>query len=148
MAEIAQDEVTMQDIMAWDAAAKALTAAKNTEMLLRMRVFRGKFEAPVEGTNSTPLLNDYVLKCKYSLDRKVDLEAVQTLAEELREAGIDTTELIKYKPELSITAYKTLNEDKRKIFDQCLQIKPSTPALEIVLPKRTSKSVSAADIPQ
>lgn len=148
MAEIAQDEVTMEDIIAWDKAAKELVAAKNTEMLLRTRVFKGKFPTPVEGTNSVPLLNDYVLKAKYELNRSVDIEAVKTLAEELKTAGVDVTEVIRYKPELSVTAYKALNKDQKEVFDQCLTIKPGTPSLEIVLPKKKGKTVKGEDVPQ
>lgn len=148
MAEIPENEVTMQDIIAWSEAAERLTAAKNTEILLRNRIFKGKFPNPVEGTNSVALLNDYVLKAKYDLNRKVDVEAVTTLREELVAVGINTTELIKYKPELDVRAYKSLNEDQRKIFDQCLQIKPGTPSLEIVLPKRISNKLKADEIPR
>lgn len=148
MAEIPQDEVTMQDIMAWDVAAKALTAAKNTELLLRNRVFKGKFPEPVEGTNSVPLLNDYLLKAKYTLNRTVDIDAVKTLAEELKTAGVDTTALIKYKPELDLTAYRALNVDQKQVFDNCITVKPGQPALEIVLPKSASKNLNADEIPQ
>ena len=148
MSEIQKDEVTMADIIAWSEAAEQLAAIKNTEMLLRNRVFKGKFLNPVEGTNSTPLLNNYVLKATYKLNRTIELEAVSTLADDLHKAGINTTELIKYKPELDIKAYKALNEDQRKVFDMCLIVKPGTPSLEIVLPKRASKSVHANELPQ
>jgi len=148
MSEIQQDEVTMEDIIAWNAASEELARAKNVEMLLRNRVFKGKFPAPVEGTNSVPLLNDYVLKATYKMNRTVELEAISTLADDLREAGINTTELIKYKPELDVKAYKALNADQRQVSDMCLTVKPGTPSLEIVLPKRASKSVHANELPQ
>jgi hypothetical protein len=41
-----------------------------------------------------------------------------------------------------------LNEDQRKMFDMCLIVKPGTPSLEIVLPKRASKAVHANELPQ
>lgn len=148
MSELPEDQVTEQDIIAWYEADAALTKAKNHEMLLRQRVFKGLFTAPVEGTNSLNLKDGYVLKATYKLNRSVDLEAVQTLADDLREAGVDAAQVIRYKPELETKAYKSLNLDQKKVFDQCLVIKPGTPSLEIVLPKRASKSVHLDIIPE
>jgi hypothetical protein len=44
--------------------------------------------------------------------------------------------LVKWKPEVAITEYRKLTEEERNRFDQCLVIKPGSPSLEIVIPKR------------
>lgn len=140
MTTIPANVCTAQDIYDWYETNEQLAALKNKEMLLRTKVFSAKFPAPEEGTNSTPLDNGWVLKGKYGYNRTLDMDAISTMADELRAAGIVTESLIRHKPELITTAYRCLTEEQRVLFDNCLQIKPSTPSLEIVLPKRASKT--------
>lgn len=146
MTAIPPNTCTMQDIYDWYTASEELAALKNREMLLRRKVFEGKFPEPVEGTNSEPLQDGWVLKCKYGYNRTPDMEAFSTLADELRAAGVVLETLIKYKPELAITAYRELTKEQQQLVDQCLIVKPSSPSLEIVMPKRASKSVGANEV--
>jgi len=146
MTTIPANECTAQDIYDWYEAAEQLKALKNKEMLLRTKVFQAKFPAPEEGTNSTPLDNGWVLKGKYGYNRDLDMDAISTMADELREAGVVMENLIRHKPELITTAYRCLTQEQRNLVDNCLRIKPSTPSLEIVLPKRASKTTPTVQV--
>lgn len=143
-ADIPENEVTLEHLMLWYKMKEDLAKLKSAEALLRARIFKKYFPTPVEGTNDFTLEDGYVLKAKYSIDRKVDEAALTTLTPQIREAGIPLDSLIKYSPELSLRPYRTLQEDtsdegkkKLNLFDQCLVIKPAgTQQLEIVLPKK------------
>ena len=144
MTEIPAKTCTMQEIVEWFNASEELKALKNKEMLLRKHVFDGTFVDPKEGTNSVPLPDNWVLKGKYTLNRNPDMDAFTQMAPALRDAGVSLETLIEWKPELKTSVYRDLSDEQRKLVDQCLVIKPGSPALEIVMPKRASKSVAAA----
>lgn len=155
-AAIPEDEVTAEDLKQWYLLHEQLGKLKSAEALLRGRIFKGMVKDPKEGTNTVPL-NDgtgAVLKAQHVINRTVDVGTLDALkkaqAEAITTAAIDPSkapnvpklpfdELIKWKPELSITKYKELTAEERLYFDQCLVIKPGSPQLEIVIPKRAAK---------
>ena len=143
MTTLPEHTVTVQDLVEWEALAQQLKRVKAAEMLLRMKIFHGFFPNPVEGTNDVPLQNGYVLKGKYSITREVDNAAFQVLAETLRGAGIFTDKMVQYKPSLVKLEYNKLTAEQQHLFDQCLIIKPGSPALEIVLPAKVKKAGEA-----
>jgi hypothetical protein len=55
MTPIPENTVTQADMDEWYALQKQLAAVKSAEMLLRMKIFKHYFPAPVEGTNQVPL---------------------------------------------------------------------------------------------
>jgi hypothetical protein len=144
MVEVPENEITIEHLMQWYKMQEDLAKLKSAEALLRARIFKKYFPTPVEGTNDFSLDDGYVLKAKYSIDRKVDEATLTTLTPDLRKLNIPLDALIKYKPELSVKAYRTLEGDssdegkkRLNLFDQCLIIKPAgTQQLEIVLPKK------------
>lgn len=136
MTNIPQNTVTMEDLAQWDHLQQELKRVKAAEMLLRTKIFNGLFTAPKEGTNSIPLNAGYVLKGTYVLNRTIDIGALQAIGDKMAELGIHKDDLVKYKPELVIGEYRTLTDEQRQLFDQALVIKPGSPALEIVLPKK------------
>lgn len=138
MSQIPENQLTQQDFNDWAAINVQLGKLKAQEMLLRMKIFKTMFPLPVEGTNSVPLTDGYVLKAKYPISRKVLVDVLAAQTKELKEAGIKLGELIVNKPELSVSAYRKLTADELKLFDQVLEIKPGSPQLEIVLPKRAT----------
>jgi hypothetical protein len=138
MVALPVDRVTDADILEWQKAAADLALLKSKESLLRARVFRGMFAAPVEGTNTVSLSGGYVLKGKYTINRKLDEALLQSLGPSLHEQGIPMASLIKMEPALVLRSYRELTAEQQKLFDQILDIKPGSPALEIVLPKRAA----------
>lgn len=121
----------------WAKVAADLTALKAQEVALRRELFGEAFTAPEEGTNTYPLPAGWKLKGTQVIDRKVDVPAYTALLPKFREAKLPVDDLIKWKPEVSITEYRKLAGDSLHLFDQALIIKPSeTPGLEIVPPSK------------
>lgn len=155
-AAIPENEVTLDDLKQWYELHEQLGRIKSAEALLRARIFKAKFPEPKEGTNNVPL-NDgtgAVLKAQHKIQRDIDVgtldalkkaqaDAVAGLATEVPAAPnapkINFDKLVKYKPELITSAYRELTAEERMYFDQCLVIKPGSPQLEIVIPKRAPK---------
>lgn len=133
---------TLADISAWFKLKLKLGEYKIAEAAARMRIARGYFAKPHEGTNNFELseIGDTaggVLKLTHSIERKVD-EAVLTqkeFQEEWKKQKIPNT-LIKWKPELSISQYRVLTEEQRKLVDTCLIVRDGSPQVDIKIPKR------------
>ena len=137
MTQIPANAVTQEDLNAWSEMQKQLGALKSAEMLLRTKIFKGLFPDPVEGTNSVPLGTEgWQIKAKYPINRKPDVALLTARAQELREAGIPLDSVIRAVPELATGEYRKLTDEQRHLLDQVMEIKPGSPALEIVLPKR------------
>lgn len=145
MSEIPANTLTQDDFNQWAAVNKQIGVLKATEMLLRMKIFRTMFPTPIEGTNSVNLTEGWVLKAKYPITRKVLEDVLVARTKEFKEAGLKLNDLIVRKPELAVAEYRKLTAEELKLFDQALEIKPGTPALEIVLPKRAKVQDAGTD---
>ena len=127
-------------IMKWERATKALAEAKNYEMDLRKHIVGRFFPNAKEGTNNFELGNGYkltaVVKFNYkfeSNDKVTDmLQAFARIGEEERTIGCN---LVKWKPEPSITEYRKLTGQHKAIADAAIIITDATPSLEIKAPK-------------
>jgi hypothetical protein len=143
MVEVPEDKVTAKDLAIWFETKAQLGKLKSAEALMRTRIFKFFFKNPKEGTNKVPL-NDGTgaeLKADHTINRKVEIGSLDALKEQQRAEGyngpkLNFDELIKWTPEVSITAYRQLTDEERNFFDQCLIIKPGSPQLEISIPKR------------
>lgn len=129
------EKATQAEIDEWHITAARMKKDKDREMVLRKKIFNGCFPAPEEGTNTTEIFAGWNLKATHKIDRKPKEELLKTFAEELKAAELPLSDLIKMKPELSVTAYKKLSDEQRKIFDKVLEIKPGAPSIEIVKQK-------------
>jgi hypothetical protein len=136
MAKIPENTVTQEDLNTWNTMQEELGKLKSAESLLRAKIFKAAFPNPVEGTNTYPLSQGWVLKATYPISRKVDETLLIAMAPELRAAGIVVDDLVRVKPELTVGVYKKLSKEHRAFFDRVLEIKPGSPQMEIVLPKR------------
>ena len=132
-------------ILAWEAAVKALAAAKDAEAALRKEVLVEAFafdqEALREGTENFELGNGYKLKAVFKISRNLnnENEAVDKVLSKIEKTGPEgvfiAERLVKWKPELSLTEYKKLPEKFKKLFDEVVTSKEAMPALELVAPK-------------
>lgn len=138
MAEIPANPVTQADLDEWSKLTQDLASLKSREIILRMKIFHGFFPKPIEGTNTAPLSAGWVIKATYPIGRKPDLALLTALTPELRAAGIPLDSVVRYKPEIAVGEYKKLSEEHRALLDRALEIKPGTPGLEIVQPKRAT----------
>lgn len=132
-------------ILAWEAAVKALAAAKDAEAALRKEVLAEAFafdpEALREGTENFELGNGYKLKAVFKISRNLnnENEAVDKVLSKIEKTGPEgafiAERLVKWKPELSVTEYKKLPEKFKKLFDEVVTSKEAMPSLELVAPK-------------
>ena len=132
-------------ILAWEAAVKALAAAKDAEAALRKEVLAEAFafdpEALREGTENFELGNGYKLKAVFKISRNLnnENEAVDKVLSKIEKTGPEgafiAERLVKWKPELSVSEYKKLPEKFKKLFDEVVTSKESMPSLELVAPK-------------
>ena len=140
MTSIPNNAVSQADLAEWYRLQEELKRIKASEMLLRQRIFGAYFPSPVEGTNSAPLADGWVLKGKHTINRDIDPGALGAMKEQFAEAGISADALVQYKPSLVLKEYRTLTEEQRQLFDRALIVKPGSPALEIVLPAKAKKA--------
>lgn len=126
----------MELIGEWHDAQKQLTFWKDKEAELRGEVVKRRFNDVSAGTRHSPLNNGWkltaVFKDNYNLDRVKGGEAYDKIE------AIDPTLadfLVKYKPELSISTYKTAPDWAKALIGDALTITPGTPSLELVAPK-------------
>lgn len=138
MVELPANTVSNADIAEWYKIKEKMAKLKASEALLRTKIFKGLFTNPVEGTNTLPL-NDGTgaeLKATHIINRSVDEGALDALKEELRKNKIKVSDLVRYKPEVVISEYRKLTEEERQLFDQALIIKPGSPQMDVVIPKK------------
>ncbi len=157
------------DVKEWYDQAAKLAALKDSEMALRNKVVQYYFPNGLkEGTNKAELPEACSLTVTGTINRKVDVAAQQAVAAELKEKfEIDAGELLKYKPEIDLPAYRKLVEDvaiygepvpgeapergqKREVarailktFEQMLIISDGSPQVKLNLPKKPKAKVSA-----
>jgi hypothetical protein len=140
MAEIPErvhEEVTIEELILWYNMNEQISKLKGEELKLRNKIYKARFHAPKEGTNSVELQDGALLKATRVINRSVDEAALTTLTPVLRESGKITVEdMFRRKPELIIGAYRKLTDEQRLLLDQVLIIKDGQCQLEIVMPKR------------
>jgi hypothetical protein len=145
MTLIPGNTASREDLVEWYNIQKELKKIKAREMLLRTKIFGFFFPSPKEGTNNYDMPDGYVLKGKHTINREVDLGAFQAMREQFSQAGIHPDAILQWKPSLRLKEYRELTAEQLDLFDQCLIVKPGSPALEIVLPK---KRASALKVPK
>lgn len=128
--------VTQDEFNEWYNLQGQLATLKARESVLRAKIFQANFTDPREGTNKVPLSEGWILKATHVLNRTVDIAGFTAMRDELAAAAIPCDQIIKYKPELAISVYRTLTQEQMNLFDRVITIKPGTPQLEVVLPKR------------
>lgn len=121
------------DLSEWQTVSKWLLKAKEKEMELRLKLSRHFFGDIIpEGTNKAEFEN-LKIKAVGKMNRTV-LEELR--AATMEEAGLtpeEKQELLKVSYEMRVGVYKKLAEEKRKVIDRMVQIKPGAPELSVEL---------------
>jgi len=123
-------------ISRWNHAQNELKAYRELEMDLRKQIVSSLFDASKdEGTDYIELGNGYRLKVVKKLDWKLknDNNQVDDALEKLDEGT--AAMLVKWTPTLSVSNFKKLSPELQNVFENCLEVKPAAPSLEIVAPK-------------
>jgi len=136
---LTEEQQAQKDLNDWYELSAQLEKIKAAEMVARMTVFNRCFPHAVEGTNKLSLGNGWELNATYPITRKVDVAMLTAQANHLREdLKIPLDDVIVQKPELSVSAYRKLTEDQRREFDLVLTVKPGSPQMKLVQPKRAA----------
>jgi hypothetical protein len=139
MAQVPENKVTEHDLSVWFKMAEQLKKLRDSEMVLRKRIFSGFFPEPKEGINRVEISNGFNLEVSYPIERKVDEVALDALTpDDWEKVGLSKDVLIKYKPSLVVSAYRQLTDEQRAIFDQILTIKDGSPSGMKVVKKKES----------
>ena len=150
MADLEEETaVTPAELAKWFLLKKQLSDVKAAEAMMRSRIFKFFFKTPEEGTNTHPLKDGTgaVLKGTHVIDRKVDEAELEALKAALEAAKSDEKDnlhgleipfddLIVYKPELKVAAYRKLSEAQAEVFERVLIVKNGMPQMDITIPKR------------
>lgn len=122
-----------EKIAEWTQIKHWLEKAKAQEMTLRQEIAAGLFPKEANGAfaEGTQKIEAEGFKAKLTakMNRTI-LEEVE--AATLAELGAEGMDLIRRKPELSVSAYKKLSDEKRAIADKMLLVKPGAIELEII----------------
>lgn len=127
-------------------ATIALAAAKKLESDLRMEVLRELFDYDENilrsGTENIDLGDKWVCKAEFKTTYKLNDKdyAVEKMLDKLEgmgEEGMFLAErMVKFKPELSISEYKTLSPKYKAIVDTIVTTKNGLPTISIVQSKK------------
>lgn len=122
-------------IVRWQLTEKNRQKAVAEEIEARAVLCQLAFPKPSVGTNNAPMSNGDVLKGRfpqrYSFDK--DAEKVNRVLKMLP-AGVRNN-LVKWKPELSVTAFKALEPAHKKLVEDIVTITNDRPQLSIETPK-------------
>lgn len=142
------DEEFNKDSAEWMELSAKMAADKVREVELRNRIISKVYKTGnvPEGTNNIILPEGWVLK----INGKVNIKVDETLVEETKKmveekiaakelAPFVFDEVIKYKPDVSLTGLKSLTDEQRHVIRNCLSEKPGQASIEITKPKRAIK---------
>lgn len=114
-----------------------LAIVNAAEKALRLEMAAKWFPNPVEGsTNKYALGFGKMLELTHRINRKLDEAALDmavmggTISPDL------ISQVVKYKPEVSVSGYKSLDADGKLLFADIVTEEPGTPGLKIITPKR------------
>lgn len=126
-------------IMHWWKTQRELENLKKAEAHSRKEVVEACFADAKVGTNNLPLGAGYTLKAvvrqNYAVNKDEDgsyTKLTQVLAQLPSATALA---LVRWKPELSVTAYKSLTAEEQKLVNSVITITDGAPSLEMAEPK-------------
>lgn len=144
-----KDEIRAEMVL-WHQKYEQLQLLRAEESAMRKRLFKEMFPSAQEGTNKFDFGNGYEVRGKQDINRDVSeqdydaLKASALAAQENRGANIAMTpdelkaweaipfdELLRWKPSLSLTAYRKLTPEQTHLVDQMLIIKEGSVSMEV-----------------
>lgn len=126
-------EQAHQRLQEWYQKAAQLKTLKTHEHLERVALAAYYFRSPQEGTNRLDLGGGFDLKLQHGYYYKVSEEDLdQVKAADIKRLKLPWDELFVYKPEVKLSVYRKLSAEQKAFVDGILDIKESSPQLEIV----------------
>lgn len=127
--EQAKEELTQ--LVAYQTEIRRLT---NLENILRKRLydhFFGQVKVK-EGVNYHLLDDGSKVKAEVRFTRTIDEASLAANKESLIAMGIPVDQIVKYKPELVLRQYRSLEGEAKLSFDENMVTKPGLPGLTLV----------------
>jgi uncharacterized protein (DUF2252 family) len=127
----------VQLVGAWFTADKVLEHAKIQELAAREKVQQAIFPSEKKGTRYENIDNTHRLKGEfkqyYTAKSLIGSKTYDDLLEAMEKLSPTAqTLLLRWKPDVSITAYKALTEEEHKIIDPFITITDGKPSFEVV----------------
>ena len=124
------------NLMEWRELQIRMKQLKSREIELRKLIVQESFDPNmVEGTETIDLGNDYKLKCRHNLRYNVERDNEKVL-QVVSKLPVDVAKrILKWKADLSLTEYKQLDKEHKKLVDKIVTTVPGSPVLELVEPK-------------
>jgi len=119
----------------WNELQSKMASIKDEEMKLRKEIFEECFPSPTEGAATIAMPEGWKLKGTYKLTRSLDEAALPIVLAELRKHKVAVDQVVTYKPNLSLSAYRKLDPKWQHVLEQAMEIKPGAPTLELIAPK-------------
>lgn len=138
----------------WQAASNGLDAIKKREMVLRKEILSFCFDPKkTKGVEYHDLGNGWKLKADKKInygwiklnEKEINRQAVYQALIDIEklspEGKLVAERLVSWKPDLSLSQYKLLNDNEAAIINKVIVTKPGSPELSIVEPKSDNKPV-------
>jgi hypothetical protein len=125
----------LDQLKEWNEAKQLAKIWVEKESTLRDTLVKALFNCDKdEGTESITVQNDWTLKVtkKLSYSLNNDEGEVSALCASLPDSL--SKQLIRWKPDLSLSTYRKLDNHTRDLFNSVLTIKPAKPSLELIAP--------------
>ena len=120
-------------LVAWNDIKEILSDFKKLETALRKEMLKEYFPKPKEGTSNVALGHEWKVRCKQTVNRKLDESQFENVFAKLPRGS--KQKLIKFDPKLVVAEYNKLSDTDRAIFDEALTEKNGAASLELVPPK-------------
>lgn len=124
-----------EKLMAWQEAQRELVPLAMRERDLRVMAVEAAFGSELpEGTQSLDIGHDYLCKVEVKMNYTV-ADTPEMRNEFIEVLGTErATNTVKFKPNLSISAWKGLTQEERDKLATHVTIKPGLPSLSILAP--------------
>lgn len=106
-----------------------LKKLKAKENKLRLSLVGTVFPKDVLEGTETRFKGKYQLKASFKLSYKVSKSDYATVEDLMTDAEKDC---INWKPEVSLTRYRLLDENERATLDECITVKEAMPSLDVM----------------
>jgi hypothetical protein len=137
---------TDQELLArWYEMNERLGKLRFQESMLRKQVVARFFPEDKEnpGTHKYNLPGDYILRAEMSLEYKIDNAALTNVKGQLKDHKINVDKLVRWKPELEVKHYKTLNDDQKALVSSFITAKLGSPKVTIKAGGTTEEAAPA-----
>lgn len=121
----------------WNNVKQQIAGLQARELQLRTHLLTNCFDPEfVAGSRTIPLWQGWRLRGKRSWDYKLTDANGETRFALAQLRPETANNVVRWKPDLSVSGYKALDEAAQRLFTPALTIKPESPQLELLAPNQ------------